>query len=139
MRLFRNYFKRSPVIEESTFATDSSQIDSDEADYNFDVVGESFRRDHLVQLIKKYDAAAIGVLYTDATLKLEPENPFDPTAVMVVVDSLHVGYVPKLISAQVSDHIKAMGGVSLKAPARIGWDSTSPQPLIGVRLKLDGF
>ena len=49
-------------------------------EYTFDVVGESFQRDHLVQLIKKYKSIETGELYTTATLKLEPENAFDQTA-----------------------------------------------------------
>jgi hypothetical protein len=37
-----------------------------------------------VQLIKKYKSIETGELYTTVTLKLEPENPFDQTAVMGV-------------------------------------------------------
>jgi hypothetical protein len=102
-------------------------------------VGESFQRDHLVQLIKIHNLADFGELYTTATLKLEPGNVFDPTAVMVIIEDLQVGYIPKSMSAQMSDYIQAQGSNTLQVPARIGWDTDSPQPLVGVRLKMADF
>ncbi len=110
-----------------------------EEEYTFDVVGESFQRDHLVQLIKKYKSIETGELYTTATLKLEPENDFDSTAVMVIIDDLQVGYVPKSQSGMMTDYIQSKGGNTLQVPARVGWDTESPQPLVGVRLKIEGF
>ena len=136
MKLFRNYFKK-PVKTASIQSP--AQAKGDDEDYTFDVVGESFQRDHLVQLIKNHKAIEDGALYTTATLKLEPENAFDPTAVMVIVENLQVGYVPKSMSAEMTDYIKAKGSSTLDVPARIGWDTDSPQPLVGVRLKMDDF
>ena len=136
MKLFRNYFKK-PVKTASTQSP--AQAQGDDEDYTFDVVGESFQRDHLVQLIKNHNAIEDGALYTTATLKLEPENAFDPTAVMVFVENLQVGYVPKSMSAEMTDYIKAKGSSTLDVPARIGWDTDSPQPLVGVRLKMEDF
>jgi hypothetical protein len=138
MKLFRNYFKK-PVKTASTQAPTPTTSQGDDEDYTFDVVGESFQRDHLVQLIKNHKAIEDGALYTTATLKLEPENAFDPTAVMVIVENLQVGYVPKSMSAEMTEYIKAKGSSTLDAPARIGWDTNSPQPLVGVRLKMDDF
>ena len=133
MGLFRNYFKKP----EQT----NSSIESDATDeeYTFDVVGESFQRDHLVQIIKNTKSADLGEIYTTATLKLEPENPFDSSAVMVIINDLHVGYIPKSQSGMMTDYIQSKGGNTLDVPARIGWDTESPQPLVGVRLKIEGF
>ena len=137
MSLFRNYFKKSSQSTNNNFQSEAAQ--GTEEDYTFDVVGESFQRDHLVQLIKKYKSIETGELYTTATLKLEPENPFDDTAVMVIIDDLQVGYVPKSQSAMMTDYIKSKGSNTLQVPARVGWDTDSPQPLVGVRLKIEGF
>ena len=139
MGLFRNYFKKSAATTHQISPELSATTDGNEEEYTFDVVGESFQRDHLVQLIKIHNLADFGELYTTATLKLEPGNVFDPTAVMVIVEDLQVGYIPKSMSAQMSDYIQAQGGNTLQVPARIGWDTDSPQPLVGVRLKMADF
>ena len=138
MKLFRNYFKKPVEVSPMQSETTENQSGKEE-EYTFDVVGESFQRDHLVQLIKKHNLTDSGELYTTATLKLEPENAFDPTAVMVVVEDLQVGYIPKSFSGEMTDYIKAKGGKTLQVPARVGWDRDSPQPLVGVRLKMDDF
>jgi hypothetical protein len=138
MKLFRNYFKK-PVAVIPIQSVNTEQHQGSEEEYTLDVVGESFQRDHLVQLIKKYDLAQVGELYTTATLKLESDNPFDSTAVMVIVDDLQVGYIPKSMSSQMTDYIMAKGGKSLEVPVRVGWDTDSPQPLVGVRLKMQDF
>jgi hypothetical protein len=138
MKLFRNYFKK-PVAVSPTQTVDTQEQTGKEEEYTFDVVGESFQRDHLVQLIKKHNLTDSGELYTTATLKLEPENAFDPTAVMVIVEDLQVGYIPKSFSGEMTEYIKAKGGKTLQVPARVGWDRESPQPLVGVRLKMEDF
>ena len=138
MKLFRNYFKKPVAITPIQSAATQEQ-EGNEEEYTFDVVGESFQRDHLVQLIKKHNLTDSGELYTTATLKLEPENAFDPTAVMVVIEELQVGYIPKSISADMTNYINAKGGKTLQVPARVGWDRDSPQPAVGVRLKMEDF
>ena len=137
MKLFRNYFKKEISLSEIT--TQVNKEVENEEEYTFDVVGESFQRDHLVQLIKKYKSIETGELYTSATLKLEPDNAFDQTAVMVIIDDLQVGYIPKSQSEMMTDYIKSLGNTTLDVPARVGWDTDSPQPLVGVRLKMEGF
>jgi hypothetical protein len=137
MNLFRNYFKKQ--ISPSEIPAQVNEEVENEEEYTFDVVGESFQRDHLVQLIKKYKSIETGELYTSATLKLEPENVFDQTAVMVIIDDLQVGYIPKSQSEMMTDYIKSLGKTTLDVPARVGWDTDSPQPLVGVRLKMEGF
>jgi len=137
LKLFRNYFKKE--IQPTEIPAQANDEAINEEEYTFDVVGESFQRDHLVQLIKKYKSIETGELYTTATLKLEPENPFDQTAVMVIIDDLQVGYIPKSQSEMMTDHIKSLGKSTLEVPAHVGWDTDSPQPLVGVRLKIEGF
>jgi hypothetical protein len=137
MKLFRNYFKKESSPSE--IPTQVNEEVENEEEYTFDVVGESFQRDHLVQLIKKYKSIETGELYRSATLKLEPDNAFDQTAVMVIIDDLQVGYIPKSQSEMITDYIKSLGKTTLDVPARVGWDTDSPQPLVGVRLKIEGF
>ena len=137
MKLFRNYLKK--LTTPTTQTNSNIEEDVTDEEYTFDVVGESFQRDHLVQIIKNTKSADLGEIYTTATLKLEPENPFDSSAVMVIINDLHVGYIPKSQSGMMTDYIQTKGGNTLEVPARIGWDTESPQPLVGVRLKIEGF
>ena len=55
MGIFGNRFKPKGKQQESV----EISIDSDD-DYNFDVVGESFQRDHLVSLLKKHEVTTDG-------------------------------------------------------------------------------
>jgi len=105
-------------------------------DYNYDVVGESFRRDGLLALVRSHKSFDTGEIYGSAVLELEPTNEFDPTAVKVVVEGLHVGYIPKFDSPAVTEMIKKRGEKEIEVPVRIGFDTNSPEPLIGVRLAL---
>jgi hypothetical protein len=108
----------------------------DGIDYNYDVVGESFQRDHLTALIRAHNAFESGEIYSTAVLELEPTNPFDSNAVKVVVEGTQVGYIPKFDSPAVTEMVKKSGKSSYEVPVRIGWDTNSPSPLIGVRLAL---
>ena len=105
-------------------------------DYNYDVVGESFQRDHLTTLIRSHNAFESGEIYSTAVLELEPTNPFDENAVKVVVEGTQVGYIPKFDSPAVTEMVKKSGKSSYEVPVRIGWDTNSPSPLIGVKLSL---
>jgi hypothetical protein len=108
----------------------------DGIEYNYDVVGESFQRDHLTALIRAHNAFESGEIYSTAVLELEPTNPFDPNAVKVVVEGTQVGYIPKFDSPAVTEMVKKSGKSSYEVPVRIGWDTNSPSPLIGVKLTL---
>ena len=108
----------------------------DGVDYNYDVVGESFQRDHLTALIRAHNAFESGEIYSTAVLELEPTNPFDENAVKVVVEGTQVGYIPKFDSPAVTEMVKKSGKSSYEVPVRIGWDTNSPSPLIRVRLAL---
>ncbi len=112
------------------------QEESNDEQYNYDVVGESFQRDHLVALVRNHKAFDAGVIYTTATLEPEPTNEFDPTAVKVIIEGTQVGYISKLDSEAVTQMIKRSGNQAYEVPARIGFDADSPQPLIGVSIAL---
>jgi len=109
----------------------------DGVDYNYDVVGESFRRDGLLALVRSHKAFDTGEIYSTAVLELEPTNPFDPNAVKVVVEGTQVGYIPKFDSPAVTVMVKKSGKSSYEVPVRIGVDTNSPEPLIGVRLTVE--
>jgi hypothetical protein len=118
---------------------DMGEADLSESDYDFDVVGESFQRDHLIALLKKNKVIDVGQFKTQAMLELEPTNDFDPNAVKVMVDGLQVGYVPKTFSSDVTKLLKDKGLTEFQVPALLGWDSNNPMPVIGVRLDMSEF
>jgi hypothetical protein len=90
-------------------ASSSSESAPDGVDYNYDVVGESFQRDHLMALVRSHNAFNVGEIYGTAILEPEPTNEFDPTAVKVVVEGVQVGYIPKIDSPAVTEMIKKSG------------------------------
>ena len=110
---------------------------SDEiSNYNYEVVGESFQRDHLMALIRSHKAFETGEILATAVLEPEPTNEFDPTAVKVVVEGVQVGYIAKFDSAAVTKMIEKSGKKVYEVPAKIGFDANSPAPLIGVKIAL---
>jgi hypothetical protein len=108
----------------------------DDSEYIYDVVGESYRRDNLTALIRAHKAFDTGQIFSTAVLEMEPTNEFDSSAVKVVVEGTQVGYIPKFDSPAVTEMIKKSGKKVYEVPVRIGWDTNSPAPLIGVRLAL---
>ena len=112
------------------------QSSGDNSDYNYDVVGESFQRDHLMALIRAHKAFETGEILATAVLEPEPTNEFDPTAVKVVVGGVQVGYIAKFDSAAVTKMIEKSGKKVYEVPAKIGFDANSPAPLIGVKIAL---
>jgi hypothetical protein len=138
MGIFRNPFKSKGVQEESMEISTDSEASSD-GDFTFDVVGESFQRDHLVALLKKHGVIDDGMFPTPAILELEPTNDFDPTAVKVMVEGVQVGYIPKMLSGDVTKKMTAKGVSEFDVPAMLGWDTNNPMPLIGVRLNMSEF
>jgi|UPI00037CB8C7 hypothetical protein len=127
----------TPTPYIATKGTDSGITASDNADdYTYNVVGESFQHDHLVQLVMNHKAVETGSIFTSATLKLQSDNAFDPYAVMVIVEGLQVGYIAKSHSENMTKKIKSLGTQELEVPAHLGWDTDNPQPYIGVQLML---
>ena len=114
----------------------SEQMSDDDSEYNYEVVGESFQRDHLMELIRAHQAFETGEILTTAVLEPEPTNPFDSTAVKVVIEGVQVGYIAKFDSGAVTKMIEKSGKKSYEVPARIGFDADSPAPLIGVKIAL---
>ena len=131
----------SEAAESMNDVKDSVLIDSgsqalDDSEYVYDVVGESYRRDNLTALIRAHNAFETGEILSTAVLEMEPTNEFDSSAVKVVVEGTQVGYIPKFDSPAVTEMIKKSGKKVYEVPVRIGWDTNSPSPLIGVRLAL---
>jgi hypothetical protein len=129
------------AAESMNDVNDSVLIDSgsqalDDSEYIYDVVGESYRRDNLTALIRAHKAFDTGEIFSTAVLEMEPTNEFDSSAVKVVVEGTQVGYIPKFDSPAVTEMIKKSGKKVYEVPVRIGWDTNSPSPLIGVRLAL---
>ncbi|QLL23849.1 hypothetical protein DLE03_05750 [Actinobacteria bacterium IMCC25003] len=112
------------------------QATEDNSECNYEVVGESFQRDHLIALIRSHKAFATGEILATAVLEPEPTNEFDPTAVKVVVEGVQVGYIAKFDSAAVTKMIEKSGKKVYEVPAKIGFDANSPAPLIGVKIAL---
>ena len=108
----------------------------DSGGYEYEVVGESFQKDHLMALIRAHKAFETGEILTTAVLEPEPTNPFDSTAVKVVIEGVQVGYIAKFDSGAVTKMIEKSGKKSYEVPARIGFDADSPAPLIGVKIAL---
>jgi hypothetical protein len=89
---------------------------ADQMDYAYPIAGESYRADNSMSLLKKYgkdekfESSITGLLEDDpykvfitkATLVPEPSNKFDKFAVKVLIKGKHVGYVPSLVSYDVS-------------------------------------
>ena len=72
--------KASAAIHSDEVSVGDEQA-AEGVDYNYDVVGESFRRDGLLALVRSHKAFDPGEIYGSAVLELEPTNEFDPTAV----------------------------------------------------------
>lgn len=58
---------------------------------SFNVRGVSFRKENLNKIIKN----SIEEKDMSVALVPEPTNKYDKNAIMVIIDDLHVGYVPK--------------------------------------------
>ena len=137
-----NEIERPDFIKQATESihgpevVSSSLSSSEDSDFNYDVVGESFQRDHLMALIRSHKAFSTGEIVATAVLVPEPTNEFDPTAVKVVIEGVQVGYIAKFDSAAVTKMIAKSGVKDYEVPARIGFDPDSPAPLIGVKIAL---
>jgi hypothetical protein len=120
------------------FANEDEAFDDDWSDfaepYRFEIVGESYKRDKLLSIIQKHNAFSAGELEVEAVLKMEADNKFDSTAVAVFIENKPVGYVSSDYSLDVTSYLDDRNLVGIKVKARIGWDTTNPDPAIGVRL-----
>jgi len=69
-------------------------------DYNIKVAGVSFRRKELDELYEK-DWNKVKV-----EIKEEPENKFDPNAIAIYADNVHIGYISAIVVQPVKQLIK---------------------------------
>lgn len=138
MGIFSSLFKSKIGTSTSDSAAEFSQGNDDDS-YNFEVVGESFQRDHLIALLKKNEVIRVGRYAAMAKLELEPTNDFDPTAVKVMVEGSQVGYIPASLSSHVTKLISDKGVKEYEVPALLGWDTNNPSPPIGVKLNMSEF
>lgn len=92
---------------------------------NLDVVGEAYRLDEIRRLfphqIGPNDRELVGV----AHLRPEPTNPHDPNAVSVILDGVHVGYLPKELSPSYQPTLTALLGRGLAPSPHAGSGATS--------------
>lgn len=136
MGIFANLFKSKVSQTPINPPRDAIDININEEACTFDVVGESFQRDHLVALLKKHGALQDGRFPTPAKLELEPTNDFDPTAVKVMVEGMQVGYIPKHLSGDITKALQDKRVKEFEVPGMLGWDTDNPMPLIGVKLDI---
>jgi hypothetical protein len=128
----------SATYVKRTFSSEEEAEDDDWYEYSepfsFEIVGESYKRDKLLSIIEKHNAFQIGELEIEAVLKLESDNKFDPTAVAVTIEGKPVGYISSDNSLDVTAYMDDLNVSSMRVKSRIGWDTSNPDPAIGVRL-----
>jgi hypothetical protein len=124
--------------------SDSTRVAMLEGDGSFsfaDVVGESHYRENLVSIIQKAprEQRDVGEVFWDAVLMPEPNNPFDPRAIMVGIDGKVVGYIARDTTDVIHEAIRTvqeMGYTDMACRAVIGWSPKEALPPIGVRLDI---
>lgn len=115
--------------------------------FQYEVVGESHYLNNLHQIVENSGLKVYepGEIYCQALLFCEPENEYDPNAVVVVIETKRVGYIPRKDAQELAPELrklantrtkKGRGGQVLCVQACIGW---SGPERIGVRLDLDEF
>ena len=128
----------SATYKKRTFASEEEAEEDDWYEYaepyTFEIVGESYKRDKLLSIIEKHNAFQAGELELEAVIMMESDNKFDPTAVAVTIEGKPVGYIPSDYSLDVTSYMDDLNVTSMKVKARIGWDTSNPDPAIGVRL-----
>lgn len=133
MGLFSKRSTAAPVQVDLYAITENERCD-------YDIVGESRCRDHLMSIIRRSSAEdrEAGEITTIAQFVPEPHNEFDPNAIAVWIGDGRVGYIPRNETPEFHALIAraAESGGRLLVVARIGWDTENPSPLIGVRLGL---
>lgn len=102
-----------------------------------DVVGESHRQEALARIAgpKGPDGKNVRV---GVTLRREPANPADPSAVRVEALGLHVGYLPRDLAARVSPRLAELRG-AVEGHGLIvgGWKDRDSEGHYGIRVWLD--
>lgn len=87
---------------------------------DIEVNGESYHRAEIESLFRSWGRPAGGVTMRVAMLAPEPTNRYDRNAVKVMIDGLHVGYVPAEDAARVGRECRsAQRGTFAAVPVRI--------------------
>jgi hypothetical protein len=76
---------------------------------DLEVQGESYRRADLGRMFMAWGLPEGGVKMGEAVLEREPKNQHDPSAVKVLVNGFHVGYVGAEDAPKVSNEIRRLG------------------------------
>lgn len=96
--------------------------------FNQEVVGESFRQEHLVNIVGGRGQYGC-TFHTTAQLALPSDLPDHPNAVAVLIETKHVGFIPEAEAEAIRSELLALpgtgGGVTCKAVIRGGWDQTA--------------
>lgn len=94
--------------------------------YEVEVVGESHHQDELLELTggrRRYGGVDVEAV---ADLVPEPANPYDPSAVAVVIDERAVGYIRRKdlewLRSVIDDSLQLHGRVTCRARICGGWD-----------------
>ncbi len=139
MGLFQDLFKSSDQQASGQWVNGKFVKSSSKSDfggplpsaYTFEVAGTNFRMDNIIrlatpmkkwsmtneQILQKYPGKRIYRYYfvnNPVQLVPEPTNPHDPNAIMVLINNIHVGYIPSQDISTVSQYLKT-GPVTLDA------------------------
>lgn len=101
------------------------------------VVGVSFRPGYPKNLVDIWEkCVAAGKNSVKAKLEREPNNQYDANAVKVMVDGVHIGYIPKEIAVETAE--KMDKGLAHEAYVQILCKSAT-QKRVGAAVFLDWF
>ncbi len=93
--------------------------------FTFEIVGESHYQKALSAITGGKTEDGVKV-FSDATLRREPNNPYDPNAVRVEISNKTVGYLDRQKAVEYTDTLSRLGleGRVTKCEAKIvgGWD-----------------
>jgi hypothetical protein len=96
------------------------------------VAGESYRQDELGRITGRRGSEALKIENVELELVCEPDNEYDPRAVKVLAQGLHVGYLSKGNARRYCKRIEREGG-RVRLKGFIGCPEGGP---IGVRVHI---
>ncbi|GLQ20005.1 HIRAN domain-containing protein [Algimonas porphyrae] len=140
MSLFSKLFGNSKTEKPSALSKTSKMgfLDTGIKSYNYDVVGESNYQLALKDIAGGYRRES-QYIECEAEIHLEPDNPYDPNAVKVVIENEVVGYIPAKDATRVGNSLRDFGltGAYVDGQIRGGWKTNdSDVGHFGVKLKL---
>jgi len=96
---------RAPAAPETQ---DAVKISKGSGLDNIEVAGEAHRREGVAAMFQGWGYTAGGVKMCSVVLHREPTDKYDRSAVKVIVDGNHVGYVPSEISPTCAKALKGL-------------------------------